>query len=583
MSYYEKASAKGHVDAKIKLAELYIGGVYVEKNYEKAFTLLKSALKNENGKVYLMIGLLYFKGKGVEKNLEEGAIYFEKSANLGVSEGAFRIGTCYFEGTGVRRSEEMATKYLVQAAEAGFEKAYFYVGGLYYKGKYLKNDLRMAVYYFEKSIECGFEEASRYLAKVKFELMELEKEEEAQRQRQMEEKFFELSEERIREQKKKDRENEGEDEVLKLDGLISMLEGENTHNKATEKIFKDTEHEKQEIKTRLEAEQKSCSERHVRERVLARAALNEFESLRQFAESGNDEAQYLMGMSYLEGKYSGKIQIIESNIDYAMDWFAKSSAQGHTLAKEKLTYCAQEKAKVVAAEAAKIQEKLKKDIVEKNEKKIMESQIAAKAARNEFDSLVQYAETGSADGLYYLGKAYFEGIKSGNIEVVPVNIEEAIKCLTKSLAGGNIEAFGLLAECNEKKAKEEQKRKDKINAHAMKNEFKALVQYAETGSPDALYYLGMSYYEGMNSGEHEVVGKDIKKAMECFVKAKEGGNAEAISMLEKCEEFFRKEDEAKKARIKARAAKNEFDSLVQFAETGNSDAQYYLATQYMED
>ncbi len=352
-----------------------------------------------------------------------------------------------------------------------------------------------------------------------------------------------------------------------------------------QKIFEENQRAQQELRASLEAKEREKKENQAKSQLMARAAMNEFEALKQFAETENDEAEYLLGMAYLEGQRCGETVIVEPDVDEAVKWFAKASAHGHKEAEEQLIICNKQKARQVMEEMARMREKARQEAEqlakEEKEKREREKRLAIQAAKNEFDSLVQFAETGNPEGMFYLAKSYSEGVTVRDTVIVEPNLELAIKFYTNSLRGGHLEAFERLAECQAIKAKQEKEKNELIQARAAKNEFEALVQFAESGNADGLYHLGESYLNGITVGPHAVVEVDIPKALECFKKAGKAGNVPALAKVVECQVILTREEAEKKARIAAQAVKNEFDSLVQFAGTGNADAQVMLAESYL--
>lgn len=80
------------------------------------------------------------------------------------------------------------------------------------------------------------------------------------------------------------------------------------------------------------------------------------------------------------------------------------------------------------------------------------NRVAVHAAKNEFESLVQYAESGSAEGMYYLAESYITGVIIEDTVVVKPDLDKAIELFTNSLRKGHQEAFARLSECQALKA-----------------------------------------------------------------------------------------------------------------------------------
>lgn len=410
---------------------------------------------------------------------------------------------------------------------------------------------------------------------------------------------------------------------------LSSLQG---HAQATEKMKKcSADKAKQLENNAFEKFQQAIKETEAKReetlkkaKIAAAAAKNEFESLVQFANSGNADAQYLLGMHYYNGYTFEDKVIAEKNLDKALEWFKKSSLQNHAEATEKMKKCSADKAKQLENDAFEKFQNAIKETEAKREEKLKKAKIAAAAARNEFDSLVQFAISGNSEAQYLLGMHYYKGYSVENTEIAEKNLDKALEWLKKSSLQGHNEATDMLSKCSVEKAKqienevfeelqrsiketeakrEEKLKKAKIVAAAAKNEFDSLVQFAESGNADAQYLLGLHYYEGYLIEDTVIAEKSLDKALELFKKSSLQGHAEASEKMEKlsvekakqleAEEFekfqkaireteAKREAKLKKAKIAAAAAKNEFDSLVQFAQTGNADAQYMLGNVYYE-
>ncbi len=630
VNYYTTSANAGSIEAKIKLADLYIEGTKVTRDYKKAFTMLRESIHANNDYVFLMLGRLYFKGYGVEKDTTLGIQFYESAIKLGNAEAAFRLGLRYLEGDGIQTNEQRAMELMILSAKADYEKAYFYAATFYYKGKYIDQDLATAIHYFELALKAGVAEAGKYLERARAELT-LQKEE----QRRLEMAAANAAAEN-------QRQSEADDELIDRDSfhlgnLLNLLEQDESTPKVKTRRSSQASDPARPLKPDGQADvtatvpssQTALTQATLAQTTLAQtaspqaaspqvaspqaaspqavtaqqsqtvadsltqtvvpslavqvaAAKNEFEALKQFAESGNAEAEFLLGCFYMDGHFIEDMPIAPADLDQAIIWLTKASTQNHPFSKEKLELCIKKKNNSKKLELAMQKQKLKQEAEEQQRQNEHKERIAALAAKNEFEALVQFAKTGNGEALFILGNTYLQGIISGKTEVVPIDIDKAIDCFTKALTAGNQEAFVMLAQCQDIKNTQEMKKQEKIKAKAMQNEFDALVQFAETGNCDALYYLGMSYFTGLHTETEVVVAANVETAFEFFQKAHDGGNADAQAKIDECITLLAEQKKAQEEKFAALAAKNEFDSLVQFAESGNDEAQYILATQYLD-
>ena len=86
----KKDSNKERVNnSKYVLAKMYYFGLYVEKDYNKTFSLLDEILKDNDNSyssysdVLLLIGSMFFFGNGVDINFEKSISFIKESASLG--------------------------------------------------------------------------------------------------------------------------------------------------------------------------------------------------------------------------------------------------------------------------------------------------------------------------------------------------------------------------------------------------------------------------------------------------------------------------------------------------------------------
>ena len=125
------------------------------------------------------------------------------------------------------------------------------------------------------------------------------------------------------------------------------------------------------------------------------------EELKQKAEEGDADAQYLLGVCYIRGNN------VKRNPNEAVKWFYKSAEQGYIKAQHYLNYCYH----YIYGLVLRYHETLK-DIKE----------------------LKQEAEEGDADAQCFLGLHYYFGYKVERKE------KEAIKWFQKAAEQGNLKA-----------------------------------------------------------------------------------------------------------------------------------------------
>ncbi|GAB2219921.1 hypothetical protein Drorol1_Dr00007561 [Drosera rotundifolia] len=156
LSWFLKAVEKGEPKAMELLGEIYARGAGVERNYTKAFELLKLAAKHQLYSAYNGIGYLYVKGYGVErKNYTKAREYFERAADNGDAGGHYNLGVLYLKGIGVKKDFKMAWRYFVMAFNAGQPKASYQLAKMFHTGVGGKKVLPMATALYKLVAERG--------------------------------------------------------------------------------------------------------------------------------------------------------------------------------------------------------------------------------------------------------------------------------------------------------------------------------------------------------------------------------------------------------------------------------------------
>ncbi len=89
--------------------------LYDDKQYDKAFPLLKAAAEKGNKKAQYRLGRCYSKGRGVAEDDAKAAMWYQKSVDQGYAKAEYQLAKCYVKGNGVPKDEAKA-KVLLQKA-----------------------------------------------------------------------------------------------------------------------------------------------------------------------------------------------------------------------------------------------------------------------------------------------------------------------------------------------------------------------------------------------------------------------------------------------------------------------------------
>ena len=157
-----KKLANKNLDAMVVLADKYLD---LEKpRRQDAFELY--CLAGEKGHIRALnsIGYCYELGYGVGVDIKKAASYYLRSAELGYANAQVNIGLCYENGLGVEQNYENALFWYKKSAEQDNARGLYLLGLAYYYGDIIEEDEKLAFKYFLKAAEMGFVKAERLLA-----------------------------------------------------------------------------------------------------------------------------------------------------------------------------------------------------------------------------------------------------------------------------------------------------------------------------------------------------------------------------------------------------------------------------------
>ncbi|MBE6385613.1 MAG: sel1 repeat family protein [Lentisphaerae bacterium] len=188
---YELAVARKHPEAFAALAEYYLNGWGVSKNYKKAIELVNQGKKFRSGRAYvisalcklngygvkkdipgalrdfrqgaalrdaaaeLWLGICHVKGIGVAVNEATAYAHFRRAAALGNNSGMLMLALCYRDGIGVKKNLAASQTYLKRAAEAGNADALYELGLVYANGVHGPKDMAKAIKCYRAAAEKG--------------------------------------------------------------------------------------------------------------------------------------------------------------------------------------------------------------------------------------------------------------------------------------------------------------------------------------------------------------------------------------------------------------------------------------------
>ena len=163
-AYYSYAATRGHIEAQIKVAEMYYGGYGVQKDYQNAVVWYEKAAAQGSKDAQVEVADMYYSGKGIEKDYKKAFMWLEKAAAQGHVKSIYKVGYMYENGLGVKQDYKKAFTWYEILAINGYSDIQYIIGDMYYTGKGIEQDYKKAFDWFEKGATKGDVDAQRKLA-----------------------------------------------------------------------------------------------------------------------------------------------------------------------------------------------------------------------------------------------------------------------------------------------------------------------------------------------------------------------------------------------------------------------------------
>lgn len=166
--WFERAAELGHRLATFTLSELYMNGIGVRRDMDKARLLLEKMANSRDAFAMTALGMSYEVDDDDEKNncYVKAREWYKKAAKLDEPLAMEKLGDLYFHGNGVEADFSEAKKWYVKAAERDNDVAMYKLGLMYEQGGGVERDYEEAKKWYEKSAESGNEDAMFTLAEL---------------------------------------------------------------------------------------------------------------------------------------------------------------------------------------------------------------------------------------------------------------------------------------------------------------------------------------------------------------------------------------------------------------------------------
>jgi uncharacterized protein len=163
-TYLRRAAKQSYLPAIISLAQFYAHGDGIEPDLREAAVWYLRAAELGDVQSQFIIGRLYATGSGVPNNLRESAKWFLRAAEQGNPTAAHNIATYFAKGTGVERDSTKSFEWYQAAAAAGITASQVQLGKMYSAGDSVPRDRKLAAEWLEKAAQSGDSEAKTALA-----------------------------------------------------------------------------------------------------------------------------------------------------------------------------------------------------------------------------------------------------------------------------------------------------------------------------------------------------------------------------------------------------------------------------------
>lgn len=155
--WISSAADKGFTNAKSFLGHLYLNGLGVEKDKDKAFALATEATAEADDDYFgqTLLGQCYQLGFGTEVDYKNAAYWYKKAVALDFPYAKYCLGTLYESGNGVAKDNKKAFQLFLEAYEGGVSLAAFNIAFNYIDGEYVNRDPETGMEWLRVAGEAG--------------------------------------------------------------------------------------------------------------------------------------------------------------------------------------------------------------------------------------------------------------------------------------------------------------------------------------------------------------------------------------------------------------------------------------------
>ena len=131
---------------------------------EDKLAAIRASAERGEGKGLLALGVLYLKGIGVEQNADKAVEYLTRAAGKDAPRAHYNLALMYARGDGVAQNADLAQHYYTLAAKAGHVQAQYNLGYFYSYGGETTPNGKLAAEWYERAARQGYAPAQYNLA-----------------------------------------------------------------------------------------------------------------------------------------------------------------------------------------------------------------------------------------------------------------------------------------------------------------------------------------------------------------------------------------------------------------------------------
>ncbi|MGL6197070.1 MAG: tetratricopeptide repeat protein [Thermoguttaceae bacterium] len=147
----QKLAEDGDAHAQYELARQYLTEPILQRDDAEIYRLMKSAFDLGNIAAINGLGILFLNGIGVEQNEQKAVNLFQRAVDSGVAKGYFNLGYCLVFGLGIKKDVARGVELMIAGAEKGYSDGFTIIGKMYFYGVGVRKNLKKAVEFFRRA------------------------------------------------------------------------------------------------------------------------------------------------------------------------------------------------------------------------------------------------------------------------------------------------------------------------------------------------------------------------------------------------------------------------------------------------